>query len=92
MSENRISRFPVSTWQRIKNHRGKDSTSCFVSSRWVRFGPPASHVGGTVVVAADIMTETDAGDRKLCEFYFDLNELEAIVHHLKSNAVSGEVR
>jgi hypothetical protein len=76
----------------MKNRRGKDSTSCFVSGRWVRFGPPANHVGGTVVVAADIMTETEAGDRKLCEFYFDLNELEAIVQRLKSNAVCGEAR
>ena len=32
-----VTRFPVMSWKRTKNKRGKLSVSCIVTDRWLRF-------------------------------------------------------
>ena len=94
-----IHRFPVSTWKRIWNQRGKRVVNCIVSGRYLRFGkvgkpsagyfPDHGKVGTPVVL--DVMTDTDsdAPDRKLCEMIVTLEELEAIVDLLKREPSDG---
>jgi len=81
-----VTRFPVSGDRRMKNRRGSLSTSCEVTNRWIKFrGEPAQLEVG-VLAWADIMVETDNGDRKICEFCFNLTELEDLVAQLKAKA------
>ena len=87
MVDDNIRRFPISRWQKYKNEKGPNATFCFVSNRWVKFDGTAEWVGDTLVAPANIMTLTeDERDHKLCEFYFDLQELESLVAELKQRA------
>jgi len=92
MSDN-ISKFPVTTYQREKNRRGKNSTSCYVMDRWIEFDGDASHVSGTTLAFAKVKTrngETDKTRVLLSEFCFDLDELEEITKRLRQVADSKE--
>lgn len=64
-----ISKFPISSWKRVRNRRGKLSVSCIVSDRWLSFQPPHHtklDVGTPVTV--DVMTDGDDGkSKKLCQ-------------------------
>jgi len=81
-----VTKFPIKAGQRLKNRRGALATSCEVSGRWIKFrGKPARLEAG-VLAFADIMTEGDNGDRKICEFCFNLTELEALIAKLKKEA------
>jgi hypothetical protein len=96
MNENdNISKFPVSTWQRILNRRGKRTVNCIVSGRYLRYddlGPssigyfPARLKIGTPVTI-DVMTDSDTEKepRKICELTLTLEELKDMVSRLEKD-------
>jgi hypothetical protein len=80
----KISRFPVTTWQRIKNRRGKRSVSCEVSGRWLSFSEKADDVRGEPWVFVDVMTEKEDGSaHKICELCIPLNQLAEAVSNIE---------
>lgn len=78
-----VTRFPVSTWKRIKNQRGQRTVNCEISGRYLRYA--TGHDTGTamgVVVPIDVMTDgndSETPDRKICELYLPLDELKKLV-------------
>jgi hypothetical protein len=83
MTDETIVRFPVKTWQRIKNRRGKHSVSCMVTDRWLRFDKKATKVDfgiqtGTAVFV-DVMTDTSGEPRKVCQVCITLEDLREVL-------------
>ncbi|MEP1199295.1 hypothetical protein [Tateyamaria sp.] len=80
---NDVTRFPVKTWERIKNRRGKRSVSCIVTDRWLRFSEHADQISAGTVVFVDVMTDAGEGERKLCELCIPLEELAEAVKNIE---------
>ena len=96
-----VTRFPVSTWQRIWNRRGERAVSCIVSGRWLRFGEvataatgylPGSKIGTPIDL--DVMTDQYDGDegaaRKICTLVVTYEELKAVVQKFEAEIASRE--
>ncbi|MES5481531.1 hypothetical protein QMZ05_02160 [Bradyrhizobium sp. INPA03-11B] len=86
-----VIRFPVNGGQRIKNRRGKNSVSCYVSGRWLRFHEEVGTVEkASRVVAVDVMAadfdETPA--KKICELVLELDDLRAILDRYDAKPVT----
>jgi hypothetical protein len=85
-----VTRFPVSTWNRIKNKRGKRTVNCEISGRYLTYGE--GHDTGTnmgVLISVDVMTDgndSDTPDRKICELVLPLNELKELVRLAEQDA------
>lgn len=85
----KVTRFPISGWERIKNRRGKRTVNCEISSRYLKYGQ--AHDSGTVsgvLVAVDVMTdngEEEKPDRKICELVLSLGELKELVNKVESD-------
>ena len=85
-----IQRFPISSWKRTLNRRGKRSVSCIVSDRWLRFGEPdqqALNIGTPILL--DVMTETlDEKDefksksKKLCSLFVTVEQLKKLLEEI----------
>lgn len=71
--------FPIKTWQRIKNKRGKFSVSCNVSDRWFRFHSPASTIGGETPLFVDVMTDASGHGKKICELCVNVEDLRRVL-------------
>lgn len=88
-----ISKFPVSTWQKIWNKRGARAVNCVVSGRWLKVGEPGTSSGGYLPtgkigtpVPIDVMTGgyDDEEPRKICSLVVTYEELKALLDKLKS--------
>ena len=94
MSENTVTRFPISTWKRIRNQRGQRTVNCEVSGRYLVY--EKGHQTGTemgICVAVNVMTdsnESDKPDRKICYLYLRLDELQRLVEQIKEDAAVDE--
>ena len=65
--KDKVTRFPITEYQRICNLQGKFSVPCEVSERWLAFDPISSNVQGGEFISLDIMTmNTDGQPKKLC--------------------------
>lgn len=87
-----VTRFPVSTWTRIKNQRGKRTVNCEISGRYLKYG--TGYDTGTaqgVWLHMDVMTDgndSDTPDRKICELVLPLNELKEMIRLAESDVES----
>jgi hypothetical protein len=87
--DNSIVRFPIKTWRRIRNRRGKRSVSCHVTDRWLTFDETAkkNDLGnGEVGTVFFVHVMTDAsGDssRKICELCITLEDLQKAVGNIR---------
>lgn len=85
-----VTRFPVSTWTRIRNQRGKRTVNCEISGRYLKYGE--GHQTSTemgVCIPVDVMTDgndSDTPDRKICELYLRLDELKELVRLAEEDA------
>ena len=79
----KITKFPINTWERIRNQRGKGSVSCEVSGRWLRFSEKNEKQDFGTPVWLDVMTDAAEGDRKLCQLCVTVEELERVLEHIK---------
>ncbi|MBC6445225.1 MAG: hypothetical protein GDA50_07360 [Alphaproteobacteria bacterium GM202ARS2] len=80
-----VDRFPVSTWQRIINRRGKRAVNCIVSDRYLVFGQADGPIQMGTPVAVDVMTELEEKKpRKLCSLILTVEDLKKMVEMLES--------
>lgn len=83
----KITRFPTSWRQRLKNRLGKYSVPCMVSGRWLRFAPESSAFEtGEDYITVEVMTgfpgKTDV--RKLCELMILREDIYEILRRVKT--------
>ena len=77
-----ILRFPVSSWKRLQNQRGKRAVSCIVSDSWLQFGEPHhENLNIGTPISLDVMTDAvdDRKPRKLCNLIVTVEQLKALV-------------
>lgn len=76
-----IEKFPVSSWKRVRNRRGRLSVSCVVSDRWLSFERPHDkrfNIGTPIKV--DVMTDvSENGPRKLCQLIVTVEQLKDLM-------------
>jgi hypothetical protein len=74
-----VVRFPTNGWQRAANRRGKQSVSCIVSDRFLRF-EDKKHSGpeGTSVIM-HVMTDGNGPERKLTTLVITLEQLHGVL-------------
>lgn len=84
-----VTKWPISTWKRIKNRRGTRVLNCQISDRYVTFGTASdSGMEEGALVMVNVMTDRsydDKKDRKLCEMALSLNELKAMVEVMEKD-------
>ena len=80
----KVTRFPVTTWQRIKNQRGKRAVSCIVSERWLEFSENSDRIPDGEAFWVNVMT-MDKHDkpRKICELAITKEELLVALDKVK---------
>lgn len=83
---NKIVQFPIKSYERERNHRGKRTVSCIVENRYLAFdlaGPEM--VLGTPVYLQVVSENLDAGtSRDICTLFVTLEQLEKVVDVLRS--------
>lgn len=84
----KVIRFPVQSWKRVKNRRGKRGVSCMVTDRWLRLPTEARRVDfgdgkPCTALVVDVMTDTSGEARKLCELVITLEELQTAVSNIR---------
>jgi hypothetical protein len=78
----RVVRFPKSTWERIRNRRGSNSVDCLVSSRYVKFVDIAeSGTEDGLVLRTHAMVDRyeDGPDKRLCELVLPIAEMRQVI-------------
>ena len=85
MTDN-VSRFPIKTWQKICNKRGRFSVSCAVSERWLRFSSTSASTELGSVVWVDVLTDVADGTRKLCTLAITLEDLRKALDNIDAGA------
>lgn len=84
-----IRKFPITSWRRTQNRRGKRSVSCIVTERWLRFEEPDHqklNIG--TPISLDVMTDTyDEDDnfiksKKLCSLIVTVEQLHNLVDQI----------
>ena len=86
-----VTKWPISTWKRIKNRRGQRVVNCQVSERYITF-ERASDSGTKegVMALVNVMTDRsfdEKADRKLCELVLTLDELKAMVATMEKDLI-----
>lgn len=79
-----ITNFPIKSWQRMSNRRGRFSVSCVVSDRWLRFSPTSDVMELGSVVWVDVMTEVSGDERMLCTLGITFEELRKALDNIDS--------
>ncbi len=77
MDKNKVIKFPIGYWQRMKNQMGKGFVPCMVSDRWIQF-PKRS--GGNFsdgeFIEISVMTLGHSGKpKKLCDLVITREDL-----------------
>ena len=79
-------RFPIKSFERTKNRRGKRSLSCIVSDRYLVFEKPDKKKPKSdtqfTPIFLDVMTETGGPDepaRKLCQLIITYENLIKVI-------------
>ena len=70
-----VVRFPVKSWQRVANRRGRLSASCIITDRWLRFEEGATKREHGTAVFVDVLTDTSGESRKIARLCITLEEL-----------------
>jgi hypothetical protein len=84
-----ILRFPIKTWRRIRNQRGKRSVSCHVTDRWLKFDETAKKMdlgngeSGTLVRVLVMTDASGESSRRICELCITLEELQSAAGNIR---------
>ncbi len=88
-----IRKFPITSWDRIQNSRGKRSVSCIISNRWLRFGEPEQQpINIGTPIWLDVMTETEEENgntlepKKLCTLCVTVEQLQKLLDEIEDGA------
>lgn len=83
-----IRKFPITSWRRIQNRRGKRSVSCVVSERWLRLEEPHhQELNVGTPISLDVLTDTYDEDgnlkpKKLCTLIVTVEQLRNLVDQI----------
>jgi len=87
--EDNVEKFPISTWQRAFNRRGKRTVNCIVTDRYLRYDKPGRPMAGCfpdnkkvgTPIVISVMTDkySETKHHKICELVLTLEELKAMV-------------
>ncbi|MNB85006.1 hypothetical protein D3C75_318900 [compost metagenome] len=78
--ENKIVRIGITHDQRMRNQIGDGYVPCEVSGRYLHFKGEDKRLGYVMV---DVRTQTDNGDRLLCELILHKEDLIRALNNLK---------
>lgn len=85
MSDDNITRFPISAYQRRRNMQGPLHVECYVSGRWLQFGETSSPAGGGDIVWLDVMTQDeDKPAHKICSLAITVQNLKHALEAIKT--------
>jgi hypothetical protein len=83
MSNDKISQFPTTSWERWKNRLGKRAVACVVTDRWLQFGEASTPIRVGDVVCLDVMTRPDGETtRKICRLWVSKQDLLAAISEI----------
>lgn len=82
--EDPIVKFPLKSWQRVANRRGKMSVSCVVTDRYLRFAEKTGKIDMGTVVWMDVLTDSSGDERKLCSLAITVEELRRVLVRISS--------
>jgi hypothetical protein len=75
--DDKITRFPIKSWQRWKNRLGRRCAACIVSDRWLEFSEKSASLAEGDVIWINVMTRPDGEKvRKLCELAVTKQDLQ----------------
>jgi hypothetical protein len=67
MMKDKITKFPITEYQRMRNMQGKLSVPCEVSERWLLFDPTSSKLSKGEFISLKVMTiGQDDKPKKIC--------------------------
>ena len=84
-----VVKFPIKSWQRTANARGKFSVSCIVSDRWLRFSDTSHKMELGTGVWVEVMTDAGGEEKKLCSLAITLEELQRALENIKDDGRGG---
>jgi hypothetical protein len=68
--KDKVTKFPISEYQRIRNMQGEFAVPCEVSGRWLLFSRTSSMLREGEFIGVDIMTMTENNKpKKLCGLF-----------------------
>jgi hypothetical protein len=80
--DNEIVPFPMKSWQRMANRRGKMSVSCVVTDRYLRFAEKTGKIEMGTAVWVDVFTDSSGEERKLCSLAITVEELRRVLDRI----------
>jgi hypothetical protein len=83
--EDKVTKLPISGFQRWKNQFGKLGVPCVVSGRWLQF--PETSLGRSIdgeYILLEVMTEgSNDKPRKLCDLFVTKEDLTRAMNSVK---------
>jgi hypothetical protein len=81
----KVTCFPASSMQRLRNRLGKTSAPCVVSERWLRFQPESKQVGADDFMTVDVMSGSlGARSAKLCQLIVTRDDLQRALRNVRT--------
>ena len=84
MGDENVTRFPVKSWERTRNKRGKGSVSCYVTDRYLKFSKQEKPEPFGTPVWIDVFSDANGNDRKMARLCVTLEQLEAAMEFAKT--------
>jgi hypothetical protein len=83
--KDKVTKFPITEYQRIRNMQGEFSVPCEVSERWLLFGRTSSMLREGEFISVDIMTMTENNNpKKLCGLFITRENLMEVLSNIKA--------
>ncbi len=82
--KDKVTKIPISEYQRIRNIQGEFAVPCEVSERWLLFGRTSSRLREGEVISVDIMTMTENNKpKKLCGLFITRENIIEVLSKIK---------
>jgi hypothetical protein len=75
----KVVRFPTKAWQREANRRGKQSVSCIVTDRFLRFEEKVYPAEEGTAIMVHVMTDIHEKERKITTLIITLEQLHKVL-------------
>lgn len=83
--KNKVTKFPITEYQRIRNMQGEFAVPCEVSDRWLLFGRTSSMLQAGEFISVDIMTMTENNKpKKICGLFITRENLMEVISKIKA--------
>jgi hypothetical protein len=83
--KDKVTKFPISEYQRIRNMQGEFAVPCEVSGRWLLFSRTSSMLREGEFIGVDIMTMTENNKpKKLCGLFITREKCMEVLSKIKA--------